>query len=629
MRGLLRKLDPVFCVRVALAVVAIGCGSYVIDKRIPNEVHEAVWDQVSAYKRSVAEGNPLPKPKPPKVDPSMTFGFWYGCLFTGIAAGLLLGTSRWWLNTKPVSKIELSQQGCGQLGRRRFMFLLGGIVILSAIPRLPRMNDSLWGDEDWAYRDLIGGVYTPKEPRDLKGVLSEIREHDGSLNFERHSWKVTAFNDKGTNNQYAYTLTARRLHDWWKDLTDAPPEAFNESVLRLPSLLAGLGSIAMGALLLRRLGFSNAGLVFAVLMAIHPWHLRYSSEARGYTMLIFFLLAGIYFLLAALEDGRWRWWCAFALFEFLALYTWKAAIHPVAALNLAIFGILLASRRREINQFARWLVVNIGVLMLFVPLFAPAIPQIRRKLAVSTQAKGKMELPWFKDVLAQLVGGADWIAWGGWALLVAAVAVGLLGYGLGWMRRSPGWLLLVAPIAGAVIAFIHFSLSNDQLLKWYVFYTLPFLAMLVAVGLARLGWWKYPLIVAYAAAISYVFIERVTAPIQQSREAAEVTRNADEGMLHMGPTDIVTVGLFRASQSYDPRMRQGRDLRSGEALMAVVAECRASGKALRVSAANLGFARSEHPDFFTVLENTEIFRKTGDLPAAEAYLDIETYEMVE
>ena len=76
-------------------------------------------------------------------------------------------------------------------------------------------------------------------------------------------------------------------------------------------------------------------------MAIHPWHVRYSSEARGYTMLIFFLLAGIYFLISALEDGRWRWWLLFALFEFLSLYTWKAAVHPIATLNLGIFVFLL------------------------------------------------------------------------------------------------------------------------------------------------------------------------------------------------------------------------------------------------------------------------------------------------
>ena len=86
------------------------------------------------------------------------------------------------------------------------------------------------------------------------------------------------------------------------------PEGFSEAVLRIPSLLAGLGSIVMGARRLRRRSFSRAALILALPMAIHPWHVRYSTEARGYTMLISFLIAGIYFLLAALEEGRRRSW---------------------------------------------------------------------------------------------------------------------------------------------------------------------------------------------------------------------------------------------------------------------------------------------------------------------------------
>ena len=71
-------------------------------------------------------------------------------------------------------------------------------------------------------------------------------------------------------------------------------------------------------------------------------------------------------------------------------------------------------------------------------------------------------------------------------------------------------------------------------------------------------------------------------------------------------------------------IQQSRGLRSGEG---VDGDCRAAGKALRVSAANLGFARHEHPDFFMVLEDASLFRQTGLFPAAEAYLEIETYEM--
>jgi hypothetical protein len=588
-----------FAVRVLLALVVLACALRV-------GFGTKAWETPVA--QQVAHG------KLASLDEYMAYGFWYGCLFSGLAALLLLVTSRWWLADGRAKRLEITQVDASGLSRRGFYLVLAGILVLAALPRVARMGQSFWGDEDWAYRDLIGGRFREAQ--------------DGSLKFKRHEWKVTAFWDKGTNNQYAYTLLARACHDGWKRISGARPEQFEEWVLRVPSLLAGLGSIAMGALLLRRMGFSKAALYFAALLAIHPWHVRYSSEARGYTMLIFFLLAGIYFLLAALERGHWRHWLLFALCEFLALYSWKAALHPIAALNLGVFVVLLV-KRREALQYARWLVVNIAVLMLFVPLFAPAIPQIRRKLAVSTQAHGQMGLQWFEDVLAQLVDGADWAIQGYFALTLAVFATVVWVVGFLRIRSDQGWIVLLAPLAGAVLAYFHFCLSGNELLKWYLFYTLPFLLIFVALGLERSRILKAIFLTLYFLGAASVLHARMTFPIQPSREAALRTRNAEEGTLQMGPTDIVTVGLFRASQSYDPRMRQARDLRSGVALLKIAEECRAEGKKLRVSAANLGFARENHQSFFEVLDDANWFRKTGEFPAAEAYLEIETYEMVE
>ena len=59
-------------------------------------------------------------------------------------------------------------------------------------------------------------------------------------------------------------------------------------------------------------------------------------------------------------------------------------------------------------------------------------------------------------------------------------------------------------------------------------------------------------------------------------------------LLNSGTTlDISTSDTARTDDAF---LVDGATLRSGEALKAVVAECRAAGKALHVSAANLGFA---------------------------------------
>jgi hypothetical protein len=585
--------------RLGLGVLSLACAGHVAYGLKP-------WETQVASRHAAG--------KVATVHDYVAHGLWYGCVFTAVAALLLLVMSRWWLRPAVVEHVSLTRTDRRVVPRRLFWTILAGLLLLALVPRLPRMCQSFWGDEDWAYRDLIGGRFAEAE--------------DGSLRFKRHSWKVTAFWDKGTNNQYAYTLLARVCHDAWKRASGSPPEAFSEAVLRVPSLLAGLGSIAMGALLLRLLGFSRAALLLALLMAIHPWHVRYSSEARGYTMLIFFLLAGIFFLLAALEDGRWHSWVLFGLCEFLALYTWKAAVHPIAAINLSVLVVMLVKRRRDWVQYVRWLVANVAVLMLFVPLFAPAIPQIRRKLTVSEQARGEMGLTWFENVLAQLAEGVDWAILGWWVPVLAVVAAALILVGFVRMRAYLSWILISAPLAGAVLAYSHFRFTGNELLKWYVFYTLPFLLIFLVVGMEKKRLAGSGFLLLYAFLAVQILHDRVRWPIQQSREAAAVTRTADEGILHMGPTDIVTVGLYRACHSYDPRMRQSRQLRSGEALMAIVDECRGADKPLRVSAANLGFARLQHPDFFAVLEDESVFRMTGKFPAAEPYLEIETYEMV-
>ena len=74
------------------------------------------------------------------------------------------------------------------------------------------------------------------------------------------------------------------------------------------------------------------------------------------------------------------------------------------------------------------------------------------------------------------------------------------------------------------------------------------------------------------------------------------------------------------------RLADGKTaIRSGEALLAAMREADAAGKSLRLTAANLPFARETHPGFFEVLENPAYFEKLGDFPAIEPYIHIEVW----
>lgn len=68
-----------------------------------------------------------------------------------------------------------------------------------------------------------------------------------------------------------------------------------EFAVRLPALIFGILGIAM-IYRLGRLFYSKAvGLVPAVLLAISPYHLWYSQEARWYSQLVFFSMVSLFF----------------------------------------------------------------------------------------------------------------------------------------------------------------------------------------------------------------------------------------------------------------------------------------------------------------------------------------------
>jgi mannosyltransferase len=112
---------------------------------------------------------------------------------------------------------------------------------------------------------------------------------------------------------------------WLTTRTEVTPE-----LLRAPALLAGVATIPLAYALGARLAGRLPGLVAAALVAFSPFLIFYSSEARGYQVVL--LLAGLstLALLNAAETGRSCWWAAYAACSCLAMYT-----HYTAAFVLA------------------------------------------------------------------------------------------------------------------------------------------------------------------------------------------------------------------------------------------------------------------------------------------------------
>lgn len=134
--------------------------------------------------------------------------------------------------------------------------------------------------------------------------------------------------------------------------------------VRLPAAVFGILSIWLLYLLVKLL-FNNKSiaLIAAFLLTISPWHIQYSRAAFEVTEMLTFHLAGIYFFLRGLKEGRWLILSAF----FLALTPW---VYSTAKLYLPVTLLaLIFIWRRKLLSTPRKYLIYAG--MTFIIVVAP------------------------------------------------------------------------------------------------------------------------------------------------------------------------------------------------------------------------------------------------------------------
>lgn len=251
-----------------------------------------------------------------------------------------------------------------------------------------------------------------------------------------------------------------------------------ELLLRFPSIVAGLLTLAMLAPLARQLRLRCA-LLLPLLLALHPTLLWYARDARMYSLWIFWVLLAVYGLVS---ERRWLWVLAGAA----ALLTHYFSLFPLAGAALAAF--LFRPRRRE---NLKWLALP------FLPWLLWSLFAFRVTLGFESFATGSP--PAWQTFLSEL--GPD--------LLTARVFLLPLecslaaGWGYGLLAAALAGLFLLAlddPCCGGVVtgavvlgAAGTFGLAQLRPVQHvrYLIWALPLLtlglAALVAIPLKWLG----------------------------------------------------------------------------------------------------------------------------------------------
>jgi mannosyltransferase len=210
------------------------------------------------------------------------------------------------------------------------LLLVGTITTVGLLLRLPSFEDSLYGDELSTYFIVTD--------HSLGRVIDLLQGNSVDLN-------PPLF--------FVLAWATERLGD--------PPQ-----LIRLVSLLAGTAAIPLTYLLGLWTVGRRAGLVAAALMALSPFLIFYTTEARAYGLVLLLVVLSTLALLQALHTRRFVWWAAYAACSCALIY----AHYPPVFLLLAQFA------------WAFW-----------------TRPEARRALVAANLAAAIAYLPWLPTVL--------------------------------------------------------------------------------------------------------------------------------------------------------------------------------------------------------------------------------------
>jgi uncharacterized membrane protein len=201
------------------------------------------------------------------------------------------------------------------------------------------------------------------------------------------------------------------LHAWMRAVGQSPV------AVRSLSVLLGTLTVVLAYVLARRLFDRQVGLAAAAIIAIAPFHIYYSQEARMYALLGLAAMGTTYFFVCAWTGASRRDWVAFALFGALTLYAHNLGVMFLASLDVWVLWAWLrpgGARWRNLRPFV------LSHLLMF-GLFAPW-------LAVVPSQFGKIQQ-------------AYWVEQPGLVKLIQTVLIFHFGYD---NQSLPRWLLPLA-----------------------------------------------------------------------------------------------------------------------------------------------------------------------------------------
>ena len=144
---------------------------------------------------------------------------------------------------------------------------------------------------------------------------------------------------------------------------------FGESEFATRLLSAVLGSFSVFLIYLfgKELMNKNTGLLASIILAVSPFQVYYSQEARTYTLLVVITLINNYFFFRLLSSYNLKLVSGYLLSGALLIYTHYFWVFYIAAQNIYIFTKLSINVRGEWPGTRRWVLLQFILLVIFLP----------------------------------------------------------------------------------------------------------------------------------------------------------------------------------------------------------------------------------------------------------------------
>ena len=552
--------------------------------------------------------------------------------------GVLAAACPWWTASNSTLNSQLSTR---PQTPHWFWPLVAVAMAITFCYSLPRMTHGFWDDEELNVRTTLYGKFKPDKK-------------SGEIEFKRFSWLETIYGySRGPNSHTLFGIVSRACEEAWNSVVRPKGFPLVEWPFRVPALIFGVLAVAGVACLLREFALPDAGVAAAFLLAVHPWHIRYTSEVRGYSLLVLLVPLLFIFWRRAIITGRWKWWSAFALTEFSLIYCYPGALFVLVALNLITLGIIAAGRdcaKPRMTQAGRWFCVNVFAAILAFQFMLPLYPQARQYFDFVSSQGFVSGWSWARNTVCFMIGGAPWTKsgepWEGYpeflaryienpflfvpaaSFAIIAILVGALSLlRRGWASATFVIVMSVCPLITFVFAYFRKFLLYEN----YVIYSLPGAVVCAAAGLSVIASLARRLpgarIIVPATASLLVFgyflytdpFRRwiVENPLQQIRESVIYCRGT------LDPASSAQKGVRTASFCIPPYLYDAHMERLDSAGAFIDALRRADRERVPLLL-NVGMpwaARQYSPQMWSLFNNRALFEEPVRLRGFEPSLD--------